>query len=393
VSRHAPQPDHSSDVAAVQAIAVIPRLLDVVCRTTGLGFAAVARVTGQRWIACAVRDEIALGLEPGGELPLETTICNEIRQHGQLVVIDDVATDNTFCSHPTARLYDFRSYISVPIRLRDGQFFGTLCALDREPARLSTPETIGMFSLFAELIAFHLEAQQRVDELELRVAERTEELRGLTGQLQRVREDERSRIAREVHDELGQGLTAMKLEIAAALKTLDGADVAHSHPTRAALVSMAELSDSTLDAVERIITELRPVLLDTLGLGPAAEWLVGQFAHRSGIDATCSCDDDGDLPPETATALFRVLQEALTNVARHAGASRVQVVLRRDRGDLILSVIDNGRGISASATTDAKAFGLRGMRERLRGLGGELSLATASSGGTILTARCFAGID
>lgn len=388
-----PRADHTSDVAAIQGIAVIPRLLEVVCRSTGLSFAAVARVTEQRWVACAVRDELALGLEPGSELKLETTLCNEIRQHGQVVVIDDVVLDQTFSCHPTPQLYNFRSYISVPIRLRDGRLFGTLCALDRGPAQLSTPQTVGMFTLFAELIAFHLEAQSRVDELECRVAERTEELRSLTEQLHRVREDERTRVSREVHDELGQALTAMKLEIAAALKTLDSSKASDSNSTRTVLLSMAALSDSTLDAVERIISELRPVLLDTLGLGAAAEWLVGQFAHRSGIDATCTCADEGDLSPETATALFRVLQEALTNVARHANATVVRVVLRRELGDVILTVADNGRGISPSAMSDAKAFGLRGMRERLRALGGELSFTPASSGGTLLTARCFAGID
>jgi signal transduction histidine kinase len=152
----------ADDLAAVAKIDVVPTILEVVCRTTGLGFAAVARVTEDRWIACAVRDEIAFGLQPGGELSVETTICNEIRDSGQAVVIDHVAGDELFCRHPTPKMYGFQSYIAVPITRPDGQFFGTLCGLDPRPARLNTPETIGTFKLFASLIGFHLAAQDRL---------------------------------------------------------------------------------------------------------------------------------------------------------------------------------------------------------------------------------------
>jgi signal transduction histidine kinase len=151
----------ADDLEAISRIDAIPNILEVVCRTTGLGFAAVARVTEDHWVACAVRDEIAFGLQPGGELQVETTICDEIRDSGQLVVIDHAAEDAVFCNHPTPKMYGFQSYISVPI-YRDGQFFGTLCAIDPRPARLNTPETVGMFKLFADLISFHLDAQTRL---------------------------------------------------------------------------------------------------------------------------------------------------------------------------------------------------------------------------------------
>ena len=154
--------DLSADIAAVQGIAAVPRILEVVCRSTGMGFAAVARVTEQRWICCAVRDEIAFGLTPGGELQVETTICHEIRQSGEAVVIDSVTDDLAYCGHHTPAQYGFQSYISMPIVLADGSFFGTLCAIDPRPARLNTPQTVGMFKLFAELIATHLDAANRV---------------------------------------------------------------------------------------------------------------------------------------------------------------------------------------------------------------------------------------
>ena len=161
--------DLGADIAAVQGIAAVPRILEVVCRSTGMGFAAVARVTENRWICCAVRDEIAFGLTPGGELKVETTICHEIRQSGQAVVIDSVADDIAYCGHHTPAQYGFQSYVSMPIILADGSFFGTLCAIDPRPARLNTPQTVGMFKLFAELIATHLDAAHRVATSEARL--------------------------------------------------------------------------------------------------------------------------------------------------------------------------------------------------------------------------------
>jgi signal transduction histidine kinase len=146
---------------------------------TGMGFAAVARVTDKRWIACAVRDEIDFGLKPGGELKVETTICDEIRETGEPVVIDNVAEDAVYCGHPTPAMYAFKSYISMPVFRSDGSFFGTLCAIGSKPARLNTPETIGMFRLFADLIAQHLDTQERlaVSEAALLDAQQTAALR------------------------------------------------------------------------------------------------------------------------------------------------------------------------------------------------------------------------
>ena len=150
------------DIAAVGSIKAVPTILDVVCRTTGMRFAAVARVTEERWIACSVRDNIAFGIEPGGELKVESTICHEIRQSGKAVIIDHVAEDATYRNHHTPATYRLQSYISMPIRLADGSFFGTLCAIDPEPHRLNTPETISMFEMFAEVIGYHLSAIDRL---------------------------------------------------------------------------------------------------------------------------------------------------------------------------------------------------------------------------------------
>lgn len=150
------------DIAAVGSITAIPTILDIVCRTTGMRFAAVARVTEDRWIACSVRDDLAFGLQSGGELRVEDTLCHEIRQMGQAVIIDNVAEDATYCRHHTPRIFGLQSYISMPIRLADGSFFGTLCAIDPEPRRLNTPETIDMFEMFADIIGSHLSAIDRI---------------------------------------------------------------------------------------------------------------------------------------------------------------------------------------------------------------------------------------
>ena len=161
-TKQAMSQDSRADVERVNRIAAVPTILEVVCRTTRMRFAAVARVTEERWIACAVLDEINFGLKPGGELQVETTICHEIRQGREPVIINNVSEDQEWCGHRTPAMYGFQSYISMPIILADGSFFGTLCAIDPRPARLKTPETIGMFRLFAELIAKSLDGQQKL---------------------------------------------------------------------------------------------------------------------------------------------------------------------------------------------------------------------------------------
>lgn len=173
------QADLLQDVKAINSIPAIANILEVVCRTTKMGFAAVARVTEEKWMACAVNDLIEFGLKPGGELKLETTICHEIHQHHKAVVIDHVAKDEAYADHHTPLMYGFQSYISMPIILKGGEFFGTLCAIDPNPAKLNTIEIVGMFNLFAELIAFHLDAlnQIEVSEINLREERKTAELR------------------------------------------------------------------------------------------------------------------------------------------------------------------------------------------------------------------------
>jgi signal transduction histidine kinase len=149
----------SRDLRAVSRISAVPTLLRVLCETTGMGFAAVARVSDERWIACAVLDEIGFGLEPGGELDVKTTLCIEARASRQPIVIDQASTDPNYAGHHTPRLYQIESYVSVPIVLPSGRYFGNLCAIDPHPAQVSNPKVVSMFTRFAGMIAEQLDSE------------------------------------------------------------------------------------------------------------------------------------------------------------------------------------------------------------------------------------------
>ncbi|MCC8358893.1 GAF domain-containing sensor histidine kinase [Salinimicrobium sediminilitoris] len=137
-------------------------MLDVICRSTKMGFAAIARVTDDRWITCAAKDLISFGLKPGDELEVETTICHEVHKNSKAVYIDHVAKDPAYCDHHTPKIYGIQSYISVPVYRKNGEFFGTLCAIDPNPKEINTPEITGMFQLFSELISFHLDVVEKM---------------------------------------------------------------------------------------------------------------------------------------------------------------------------------------------------------------------------------------
>lgn len=150
------------EAAAIARIDAVPSILEVCCRITGMGYAAVARVTEDRWIACAVRDEIGFGLGVGGELPVKTTLCDEVRDSRQVIVFDNAAENPLFAEHHTPLTYGLQSYISMPIIRSDGSFFGTLCAIDPNPHNASRPETVETFRLFAQLISMQMDAEDQV---------------------------------------------------------------------------------------------------------------------------------------------------------------------------------------------------------------------------------------
>lgn len=209
------------------------------------------------------------------------------------------------------------------------------------------------------------------------------QLRALAGRLQAAREEERTRISREIHDELGQRLTALKMDIGWVTRKLTEPDI---QPALQRLDAMSELVDSTVKCVRHLATELRPPVLDDLGLKEAVEWLGHTCHERAGIsvhiDASGWPDEEH---PDVATALFRCLQELLTNVVRHARAAHVTATLRQRDGHAVLCVTDDGRGISAEQRAGQGALGLVGVRERAAALGGTFEIRARPEGGTVAT--------
>ena len=214
---------------------------------------------------------------------------------------------------------------------------------------------------------------------ELSLERSRETLRKLAAHLQTVREEQRTEIAREIHDEMGQGLTAMKIDLVRLRSRLEGSDPKVTDLVRSLLASL----DATMTAVQRIMSELRPSVLDDLGLAPAIEWLTRQFTERTGITCDLDLPEAGPaLSQDARTALFRILQESLNNVARHAGAATVRVTLHHGRQSTRLMVEDNGRGISPAELESGQSFGLLGMRERAAVFGGKLSIRGEPGMGT-----------
>lgn len=220
-------------------------------------------------------------------------------------------------------------------------------------------------------------AERRRAEEHLRKSE--ENLRALAGRLQSVREEESTRIAREIHDELGQALTGLKMDLTWVARKLPPDQKTLAAKTE----SMFDLIDRTIQSVRKIATRLRPEVLDELGLGPAIEWQAREFQKRSGIRCRVSLLPPGlMLDRERSTAAFRIFQELLTNVARHANATRIDVAMKVDRGVLVLEVEDNGKGIDDSASGSAKSLGILGMRERALPFGGSIEIEGAQERGT-----------
>jgi signal transduction histidine kinase len=209
-----------------------------------------------------------------------------------------------------------------------------------------------------------------------------ERLRNLSAHIESMREAERTSIAREVHDELGQALTALKMDLSWLSKKLPEEQEAAIKKIR----EMSRIIDTVIQTVKRISTDLRPGILDDLGLVAAMEWQVQEFQERTRINCELTAEgEDINLDRDLTTAVFRILQEALTNVARHANATRVAVSLKKRDGRLVLQVGDNGKGITEKQVAHPRSFGLIGMRERARSWNGSVEIDGIAGKGTRVT--------
>jgi signal transduction histidine kinase len=218
--------------------------------------------------------------------------------------------------------------------------------------------------------------------------ESREQLRALAAHLQSVREEERKRITREIHDELGQSLTGFKMDLAWIRNRIQNRDAAaNRQPVIDKIGVMGALLDETAGLVRRLCAELRPGILDDLGLTAALEWQAQEYQNRTGIPCHVWIGvEDLNVDGERATALFRIFQEVLTNVARHARATRVEARLEISGGNILLEVKDNGKGIKDCEKSGKKSLGLVGMRERALILGGALEINGAPGKGTTVRA-------
>ena len=217
----------------------------------------------------------------------------------------------------------------------------------------------------------------------------TEQLRALSARLQSAREEEGTRIAREIHDELGAALTSLRWDLESFDKTIsDSESGSQLQVTRERITTMMKLIDTTVSAVRRITQELRPSVLDDLGLAEAIEWQAEQFQARTGIICYCDCSlENIALSQEQSTTVFRIFQEALTNILRHAQATRVDITVEEKDGEFVLTINDNGRGITEDQKSGQHSLGLLGMRERAHLIGGKIDITGVEGKGTVVTLR------
>jgi PAS domain S-box-containing protein len=291
------------------------------------------------------------------------------------VVVEDIEREPFWEEYrDLARAHGLRACWSVPVHAANQRVLGTFALYYRTPR---SPRA-GELTL--------LERAARLAGIAIERKELEQQLRDLSGHIEAALEDERTGIAREIHDELGQALTALKMDIAWIARRATAEEAVSREALLDKLGAMSNLADALIECTRRISAELRPGVLDDLGLIAAVEWQAADFEARTGIACKVSAKgSDETVGRSQSTAAFRVFQEALTNVARHARATRVQVSVAAGGGALFVEVVDNGAGISLEAACSPKSLGLLGMRERARRFGGSVAIVPLSLGGTKVT--------
>jgi hypothetical protein len=367
-------------------MAAVPSILEMVCKSTGMRFAAVARVTAETWTACAVRDEINFGLAAGGELPLKTTICDEIRTGGRAVIIDHVSENPRFRTHQTPKLYGFQSYISVPIVRTNGEFFGTLCALDPLPAQLSDPKIIATFELFSQLLSLQLDVEERIRRSEAAL----------------LNEQQTAELREQFIAVVGHDLRTPLSSVAAGAQALEkmslgGQAVTVVERIKRSSDRMARLIDNVLDFARGRLGDGVPVLKRPEPLlGPALKHVVDELSaihpervveSRINIIRPIACD-----PVRIAQLLANLLSNALV----HGAADQPVSVDAHDTGDTFtLSVTNRGEPIAAGTLERLFHPFSRGVGEkRQEGLGLGLYIAwqiAVAHGGTLSVRSVQAG--
>lgn len=303
--------DIQMDVDSIQEIKIVPSILNVICKTTGMGFAAISRVTDKNWVACSSIDKINFKLKSGDQLELNNTICNEIREHGEKVIIEDANEDLYYSSHPSPSLYGYKSYIAVPIYRKNKEFFGTLLALDAKPTKLKSPEVLEMFKMYADLLSLHLEMADELRSVKLALREE-----------QKIAELRETFIAVLGHD-LRNPVGTTRLSADIILKQdLPKPILRQVEIIKASSYRMQELITNLLDFAKghlgdgiklkldrnrkKLTTELKQVIAEARGLDPSRE-IISSFK----LDESVLCD-----PHRLAQLLSNLLGNALKHGCR-----------------------------------------------------------------------------
>lgn len=360
----------ASGAATTDILAVIVRMIEALEPDTTASILLLDE-TGTRLThgaAPGLPAEYNRALE-GLEISAKAGSCGTAAFRGKPVYVADTHTDPLWDDfRELARLTQMRACWSNPILSSDGRVLGIFAIYHREPG-LPDETTLEMLSRATHVARIVLEGR-RLDE----------QLRALHARIEAAREDERSGIARAIHDDLGQAMTALKMDVAWVARRVEG-DAA----VKQKLGEMSAMTDDVIVSVRRISAELRPGILDDLGLAATIEWQADEFTTRTGIPCAVTCElGDLRLDRSLATAVYRIFQESLTNVARHAGATQVEVSLRVAEGNIRLEVADDGVGLSELALR-GESLGLVGMRERARRFGGDCVVSHRLPRGTIVT--------
>ena len=381
------------DVAALNRLQAVPTLLEVLCESTGMRFAAVARVTENTWTACVVKDEIGFGVTAGGQLDLESTLCIESKRSNAPIVIEQASTDPRYCDHPTPKLYKIESYVSVPIVLPNGRYFGNLCAIDPAPAKVADPKILKMFTRFAALIGMLLDSEmaRQADQSALRGAHADNEVReqfiailghDLRNPLQAIY-SAGVLLEKKISDPALQGVAS---RIRVSVKRMsclinDLLDFARAR--------LGEGMGVRVEEVEDIDAGLNAVVREFQDGQPEREILA-----NIGVTRKVRCD------------LGRVQQVAsnlIGNALKHgAPEGTVKVSAQAEESDLVLNVWNAGEPISpenldkicepfwrhsSTGNREGLGLGLYICSEIVRAHGGTLSVTSSQESGTSFTAR------
>jgi signal transduction histidine kinase len=381
------------DIEAVGRVSAVRSILQVICEKTAMGYAAVARVTDKTWTACAVHDDIGFGLEVGGQLDLKTTLCFESRTAREPIVIDDFSKDDRYCDHHTPRIYKLQSYISVPIVLSQGRYFGNLCAIDPRPRELSDIRTVSMFEAYAKLIALELELEENrsASDIALSNARVTAELReqfiavlghDLRNPLSAVNSLAEYLLIKGVTPDITNVGTRLKVVVRRMTALIDDVmDFARGRMGSglgAQIVPVEDLDKSLSD----IVSEVRAAHPDRL------------IEDRIVIDTVVHCD---------SMRLQQLLSNLLGNAITHgAENSPIEVAGRVENGELVIAVRNRGDAIAPEdlrkvfepywrpaegARGGGLGLGLFICKQIVQAHKGDLSVSSSPAGGTCFTTR------